>query len=85
MQDAACRVADAARCVQVVPIHIPQLDAARLAQIMIIGAELAAAYGGLPPRLHAQLNCDTQIAFATAGAFSALDLLEVLHLAAGLV
>ena len=62
---------------QVTYISIPGLEAARLAQLLTIGAELASAYKGSLAEHCTQLNCDTQITLALAGAFSAIDLLEV--------
>ena len=60
---------------QVVSVALPELEKARVAQLLTIGAELAAAY----PSNRAALNCDTQITLAVADDFTAGDLLEVRH------
>ena len=62
-----------------VDIAIPELEAARVAQLLTIGAELAAAYQEpmRQPHLRKQLACDTQIALSLAASFTATDLLQV--------
>ena len=50
-----------------------------MAQLLTIGAELAAAYQEpmAQPHLRKRLACDTQIALSLAASFTAPDLLQV--------
>ena len=68
---------------QVVPLDIPELEMARVAQLVTVGAELAQAYKHFlaKRKMHKYLGPDTRSTLLVAMAFTATDFLQVLDFA----